>query len=513
MGPRLRIVQVNDVYTLENLPRLHTLVQAMRTEDPADATLVVVAGDFLAPSLLSSLDAGKGMVACLNAVGVTHVIFGNHEDDVPPAELRERVRELHAKWLDTNVDGFEPALPRSDVVTVTSREGRSVRVGLVGVVMADPSVYRRTPFGGAAIRPANETAVAEATRLLREEACACVVPLTHQPMDDDRALARTAIEPPFPVIIGGHEHVAAVEQVGATWIVKAGMDAARGAVTDLVWNDAASPTPTVSTRLVPVASYAENEPLRALVDVHMAKVHAIESASLVALAPGETLSSIGTRARQTSMGAWVCSCLRDALGADVGVFNGGGIRASREYTERLTYGDIKTELPFDNEVVVVSLPGAVLAEAITASRAHAPAESGGYLQVDDRLATTTVDPARTYRVATVRDLFLGMDHIDPLVRWAQANPSALPPAGSGREVKLVLVESCALALWRSLGGFDAIDANGDGRVTLEEIEAAIARVRHEAPSEVAARLVLQALDRDHSGTVTPDEARRVERDR
>ncbi|HEX8796471.1 MAG TPA: 5'-nucleotidase C-terminal domain-containing protein [Polyangiaceae bacterium] len=511
MGPRLRIVQINDVYSLENLPRLLTLVHAMRTEDAADATLVVVAGDFLAPSLLSSLDAGKGMVACLNAIGVTHVIFGNHEDDVPPAELRERVRELHAKWIDTNVDGFEPKLPRSDVVTVTAREGRSVRVGLVGVVMNDPSVYRRTPFGGAAIRPANEAALAEATRLLREEGCACVVPITHQALEDDRALAHASIEPPFPVILGGHEHVPETERVGSTWIVKAGMDAVRAAVTDLTWNDVASSVPSVSTRLVPVASYAENQALRALVDVHMAKVHAIESASLVALAPGETLSSVGTRVRQTSMGAWVCSHLRDALGADVGVFNGGGIRASREYVERITFGDIKTELPFDNEVVVVSLPGAVLAEAITASRAHAPAESGGYLQVDDRLATTPIDPARNYCVATVRDLFLGMDHIEPLVRWAQANPGALPPAGSGREVKLVLVESCALALWRTLGGFEAIDANGDGRVTLEEIEAAIARVRHEAPSEVAAKLVLQALDKDHSGAVTPDEADSAER--
>lgn len=511
MGPRLRIVQINDVYTLENLPRLHTLVQRARTEDAADATLVVVAGDFLAPSLLSSLDAGKGMVACLNAIGVTHVIFGNHEDDVPPAELRERVRELRAKWIDTNVEGFEPRLPHSDVVTVTSREGRTVCLGLVGVVMSDPSIYRRTPFGGASILPANEAALAEATRLVRQEGCTCVVPITHQPLEDDRALARAAVRPPFPVIIGGHEHVPEVEQVGATWIVKAGMDAVQAAVTDLAWNDPASAVPSVSVRLVPVATYPENQPLRALVDVHMAKVHAIESATLVTLPPGETLSSVGTRVRQTSMGAWVCSQLRDALGADVGIFNGGGIRASREYAERLTFGDIKTELPFDNEVVVVSLPGVVLADAITTSHAHAPAEWGGYLQVDDRLATTPIDPARTYRVATVRDLFLGMDHIEPLVRWARAHPGGVPPPSSGREVKLVLVESCALALWRSLGGFEAIDANGDGRVTLEEIEAAIARVRHEAPSEVAAKLVLQALDRDHSGVVTPDEARRVER--
>lgn len=509
MGPRLRIVQVNDVYTLENLPRLHTLVHAMRTEDAADVTLVVVAGDFLAPSLLSSLDAGKGMVSCLNAIGVTHVIFGNHEDDVPPAELRERVRELHAKWIDTNVDGFDPALPRSDVVAVSSGEGRGVRVGLVGVVMSDPSVYRRTPFGGAAIRPPNEAALVEAQRLLREDGCACVIPITHQPVEDDRTLALSDIRPPFPVILGGHEHVPEMEHVGATWIVKAGMDAVRAAVTDLSWDD--SGALTVATRFVPVAGYAENQPLRTLVDVHMAKVHAIESATLVTLPPGQTLSSIGTRLQPTSMGTWVCSRLRDALGADAGVFNGGGIRAAREYRERLTFGDIKTELPFDNEVVVVPVPGSVLAEAIEASRAHAPAESGGYLQVDDRLAATPVDPARIYRVATVRDLFLGMDHIEPLVRWTQANPGSLPPAGSGREVKLILVESCALELWRSLGGFDAIDANHDGKVTLEEIEAAIARVRHEAPSEIAAKLVLQALDRDHSGVVTPEEARRAER--
>src|SRR5580692_4059698 len=116
MGPRLRIVAVNDVYSLENLPRLKSLVLHHATVDRADRLVVTLAGDFVAPSILSSLDSGRGMIECMNDVGVTHAILGNHEDDIPTIELRTRVMELHAKLLVTNVPGFEPAEPAADVL-------------------------------------------------------------------------------------------------------------------------------------------------------------------------------------------------------------------------------------------------------------------------------------------------------------------------------------------------------------------------------------------------------------
>jgi 2',3'-cyclic-nucleotide 2'-phosphodiesterase (5'-nucleotidase family) len=517
---RLRIVSINDVYSLENLPRLKSLVRHAREVDPADATLVVMAGDFLAPSLLSSLDAGRAMVACLDEIGVTHVVLGNHEDDVPVAELRKRVAELHAVWLGTNVHGFEPPLAPHDVVTVTGADGRSVRVGLVGVVMTDPAVYRLAPFGGAKLEPANEAALREARWLVTEGRCTCVVPVTHQPMESDRELARAAMTPRFPVVIGGHEHVVFDDTVNGTQIVKAGTDAKHAAIVDLVWDGAGALDVGVS--MEPVDSYPEDAGLRARVDAAMVKVHALEAATVYKVHHGEHLSSVGNRAHPTTMGTLVCSRLRDALGADAAIFNGGGIRASRDYPEHLTYGDVKSELPFDNEVVVARLPGRVLADAVAASRAAAPGESGAYLQVDDRMhvdepshvvtavAGAPLDPDRVYRVATVRELLTGMDHIEPLARWGHEHPDLVPPPGSGREVKLVLVESFAVSLWRSLGGFDAVDANHDGRVSAGEIADAIARVNHEAPSEIAAQLVLQALDVDHAGAVTREEAERVE---
>jgi 2',3'-cyclic-nucleotide 2'-phosphodiesterase (5'-nucleotidase family) len=525
-GPTLRIVSVNDVYVLDNLPRLRNLVRHHAVTAPADAFIVVIAGDFLAPSILSSLDAGRGMVECLRAVGITHAIFGNHEDDVPLAELRLRIAELGGTWLNTNLRGFEPPLPARQILEVAREGSRRVRVGLVGVVMNDPAAYRPLPFGGCEMMPANDAARAEASRLVREDGCACVVPLTHQSMADDRELARAQREPPFPVIVGGHEHVVFLEQVEGTWIVKAGADAAHAVVTDLAWPEAAPAAgtwdlPTVTVRLDDVARYPEDPALRACVDGHLRRVHDLELATLVKLAPGEVLSSVGTRARQTSLGTLICSRVRDALGAEACFFNGGGIRGGREYHAHLTYGDLEAEVPFDNEVVVLRLPGRVLREAVAASRSLAPAESGGFLQVDDR--TTVIGPESTvtdlagaplaedreYRVALVRDLLGGMDHIEPLVRFARAHPEQIPPAGSGRGVKMVLVEAFSVALWRHLGGFDAVDANHDGVVTAPEIAAAVARFTAEPPSAITANLLLHALDANHDERVSRSEAEAV----
>ena len=72
--------------------------------------------------------AGRGMVECLNALGVTHVTLGNHEDDIATPELSARLRELACPCLGTNVRGFHPELPVHDVIDVGD-----VKVGLVGV--------------------------------------------------------------------------------------------------------------------------------------------------------------------------------------------------------------------------------------------------------------------------------------------------------------------------------------------------------------------------------------------
>ena len=543
-GPRLRLVCINDVYTLENLPRLATLVRRAASVDPADVLVTSLAGDFVGPSMLSSLDAGKGMVDCMNAVPITHVVLGNHEDDIGPVELRARLHELRATCLSTNVLGLDPALPTAQILEVGGAASRRVRVGLVGVVMHDPSVYRGVPFGGATLLPANETALCAAAHLVAEEGCATVVPITHQTLEADRALARafhdggSAPKPPpqallgvpraprFPIVVGGHEHTVAIEQIDGTWLIKAGSDAVHAIVVDLAWPAEAPPAgapdlPEVSVRLEDVAAYPEDAALRARVSGHMRAVDALKAATLLHLQPGQRLSSVGTRAAQTTLGTLLCSLVRDTLGAGACLLNGGAIRAARDYDVRFTYGDLEAEVPFENELVVVPIPGGVLREAVAASRAHAPAESGGFLQVDDRAVVADpgavlvsvdgrpLDEARVYRVALVRNLFEGMDHIEPLVRFARERPAAIPPPGSGRDVKVVLVEAFARALWAAFGPFESIDENHDGAIDAREVADAIARATAEPASPITVELLMRSLDVDRDHVISRAEAERA----
>jgi 2',3'-cyclic-nucleotide 2'-phosphodiesterase (5'-nucleotidase family) len=501
---RLVIVSVNDVYALEHLPRLASLVRHWRN-DSADAMIVPLAGDFVAPSLLSSIDAGRGMVDCLNAVGITHVVLGNHEDDIPAEQLRLRLKELNAPCLGTNIlSGLD--LPRHLVLDVGE-----IKVGLVGVVMDDPAVYRGKPFGGTDLARAKDAAVSEANQLVAQ-GCHSVIAITHQSIADDRALAQAF---PFPVIVGGHEHVPMLEKVQEAWIVKAGADAVQAAITQVVWDDAG--VPSTVTHLEPVSNYPEDPAVRAKVDLHLEKVKELETATLLVLEPGRSLSSVGTRRQQTTIGSLICSRLRDCLGAQACLFNGGGIRAMKNYDDRLTYGDVEGEVPFDNEVIVVPLPGKVIREAVAFSRAKAPLEFGGFLQVDDRMVVdernqvtavdgAPLDPERLYDVALVRELLFGLDHVEPLVTWAKASPALIPPSGSGREPKMLLVQSFAISIWRQLGGFDALDADRDEKILPSEIAAAVS-------SPVLADIIFRAIDLDADRVITRRDADAVPKEK
>ena len=92
--PLVRLLAINDVYKLDSIPRLATLLEdgedgAKRLGDDT-TTVRCVAGDFLSPNILSPIDKGRSFLKAFNRLGFTHACFGNHEADLKEKELQLR---------------------------------------------------------------------------------------------------------------------------------------------------------------------------------------------------------------------------------------------------------------------------------------------------------------------------------------------------------------------------------------------------------------------------------------
>ena len=80
---KLIVLQVTDVYTLENFASFKTLLEETRAKAEGAKVVCMLTGDFLSPYLLSGVDRGAGMMRALTNVPMDYLTWGNHEADIP----------------------------------------------------------------------------------------------------------------------------------------------------------------------------------------------------------------------------------------------------------------------------------------------------------------------------------------------------------------------------------------------------------------------------------------------
>ena len=560
---------MNDVYELENLPRLRTLIETQALEqagsadvcdEPPGMFISVLCGDFVSPSILSGIDAGRGMVRALNMLPITHVCFGNHEADLKLPELAARTAEFGGRWLSSNVE-FEPApLPAYDLLELPTRgaprAGPPIRVGLIGLLTSESGVFRDDSFRGLEIGDTMESA-ARWSSFLREECGAdAVLALTHQTLGADRELAASGL---VDAVLGGHEHEVILEEVAVDAgggarvvpIVKSGSDAHTAALIDLEFRRAEAGGAAGGANLVTrirfeeVGGYKPNALVVDEVEQQTRTLKALEEEVVCSVddlswragvwdeggadpAPDSRaplLSSVGTRFRQTTVGALLASACRDALQVRVAAINGGSIKGNRTYESgKISSLELLQELPFPTKMVVVAMPGGVLEDAVSASRrGEAHDERRSYLQLDDGVETSEAADGShrirsvggepfsrdlEYSVALPRNLMKGLFHIQPLIEFARRCPHAIGAEDAFIPARVLVLRHHANSIWRRLGSFDAIDADGDGVLQRDEIAAALRSRLNLEPTDMLVDSVIRALDADSDGTISREEYER-----
>lgn len=518
----LRIIQITDVYVLENFPHLRNLIKEKRAELQArggsDLTISMLTGDFLAPYLLSAFDKGAGMMQMINKTPIDYLTWGNHEDDVGDAGVFKREREYEGCWINTNMQSHETFAESrcqvdAKVLEVQSPDGSNKRrIGLLGIISSSPSLYRPGAFAGATIEDPWETMRIYKEKMEKERGCDLVIPLCHlyEPQDE-----HTAREFDFPVLLSGHDHHIVDRTVEGTRILKPGLDGIYAWQVDVIFPSPDSEgeivKPVVDAHLLKVKDWPADEELLEVARKALSVLDPLRKTQL-AFIPDKyrPLSSFNSRGCHTSMGTYLLSRTRDALNmytplggeprCDVALLKAGNVRGGKNYEadEHLTLEVLQSEFDGTKEVVIVPVPGLILK---TGLRETWEKPNPGWMQYDDgvildednlvtHIGGEPLDLARIYKVASISDFWRKRD-APTIGAYFELHPQLLPEPDSGVGFHVLLIRLFAMQIWqriwRSLDidfdkgyidpeSFKRLDYDNDGKLSREDIKKAISSI-------------------------------------
>lgn len=404
------------------IARMATLVRNIRTENRMEGahTLLLVAGDILQGTPMSTVFRGEPDVEALNAMGVDAMVVGNHEFDFGLENfqaLRKRARfpfvSSNLVWKDSGRLVCEAAAEfrLSDRVTVTVvgattdqllTSTRPENVALLDVtdpVRAVTEIYERSRHRGP------------------------VILLSHSKAAADEQMALAA--PGFAAIVGGHDQILLdpCKNVGGVFIFQAFEKGKYLGRFDLEIDPGSGRAAVVDWSYLPVTADIPADPeIQALVESYRVRLDAQFREVL-----GEALVFLdGERERiryeETNLGNFVTDIMRRSSGADIALLNAGSLRASIDEGP-ITLEEVFRAMPYENEIVIVELTGReieqILRRAVSGARED---EDGGFLHVSGlrfriragrpveiRADGHPLDPENMYRVAVTDFMASGGD--------------------------------------------------------------------------------------------------------
>ena len=380
-------------------------LKALKDEYSASAYVgVVSSGDFVQGGSLGSFSKGGYIIELMNLVGYDALTLGNHEFDYKLARLKELTDALSAPVTCAN---FEKKDGTDSFAPYVIKDYGDTKIAYIGVTtpytLSTSSPDQFKDADGNYIYTFHEddlyTTVQAAINQAKAEDPDFIIGLTHlgedDPTDPYSVYKLVNNTDGFNVVLDGHSHTVdpgtviydrngnpvTVSSTGTKFanIGKLTIKADRTIETDLlpfnaeevIENDVATKTAEMK------AEY------KTLGDIKVA-----ESTYDLIINNAEGKRII--RTTETNLGDLCSDAYRIVTGADIGLMNGGGIRAGIKAGE-ITYNDIFSVFPFGNEVVVLKLKGQTIADILEFSVRSYPEENGGFMHVSG--LTYTMDPS------------------------------------------------------------------------------------------------------------------------
>ncbi|MCM3702164.1 5'-nucleotidase C-terminal domain-containing protein [Paenibacillus macerans] len=452
-GLPLTILHTNDTHanldTVSSPDNIARRVAAIREEKAgAINPLLVDAGDVFSGTLYFNQYLGQADLEFMNLVQYDAMTFGNHEFDKGSEVLNKFIENASFSFVSANVNFSTDPLLREKFKNEVSRNAKAgniypamitevggQQVGMFGLTTEDTANISSpglVTFDNA-VQKAKDTVA-----MLQNEGVNKIIVLSHLGYDVDVNLAKAVAG--IDIVVGGHSHTkldqAVVDRTGSApkLIVQTGEKGQFLGKLEVVFNDEGV-LQEWNSRLISIdekdadGQYVikpDQEALDILNTKYKPGVQQLMQAEVGLTEVKLNGVRADVRTKETNLGNLIADGMLNAAqaagtNAVIALQNGGGIRESIE-AGKVTMGGVMTVLPFNNDLVTITLTGQEIKEALENGVSKIPAQDGRFphiagmrfyydstkspgervlrIEVKGKNGYEPINPSQTYEVAT-----------------------------------------------------------------------------------------------------------------
>ncbi|MDZ4717105.1 MAG: 5'-nucleotidase C-terminal domain-containing protein [Roseiflexaceae bacterium] len=432
--------------------RRKTLLDGLRRDASKQNVLLLDAGDVFQGTLFFTQYRGLADLEFYNALEYDAVAIGNHEFDIGQQPLADFISRAKFPVLSANIktDRSSPLYGKITPWYVKWVGGQPI--GIIGVTTEDTETLSN-PGPGITFTPAID-AVKLGVADLRSRGVNKIIVLSHLGITVDRDLGKRVDG--VAAIIGGHSHtpmgamlpkptsaqpypevvpspsgkpvIIATDWEWGRWLgdLTLGFDS-NGDITSVV---AGQPT-EVAASITPDPGY-ENR-----IAVFSAPINALRKQKIGDTSVLLNGARTDVRSKETNLGNFVADSTlakTKAAGTTLAIVNGGGVRTSIA-AGPITLGNVLEVLPFGNTMVVMTITGAQVREALENGVSQVEAGAGRFPQVGGMRYTFEPKAAVGSRIGSV-DVKDGSGYkpLDPAASYKIVVNNFIAAGGDGYSV-------------------------------------------------------------------------------
>ena len=339
-------------------------------------SIFVSAGDLYQGTPISNLTHGAPVSAMMKAMGVVASAVGNHEFDWGVEYIKGWAEDGGFDFLATNIVDTKTGKPVEWAIPYKIVEKGNIKIAFLGLAHPDTTTLTKAEFVEGLKFTDPVEAAKEWIKYLKDGKAEegtpdVIIALTHLDSAQDKETkeiignaAKLAAVEGIDGIISGHSHLTVAGKVNDVPVVQ-GYKNGRGLAVLSIELDKDNKVVGIESRFDDLAAQAadivpdpEGEKLL--------KEFVEEAGPTLNIVLGEAAGEFTHNSKEnnvTLLGRWSSEVMKEKMGVQVAIQNGGGLRRTLE-KGTITMGDLYEIMPFDNQLVTLEMTGADLKKAI-----------------------------------------------------------------------------------------------------------------------------------------------------